>query len=246
MAYVNTQYIAVLQIDQLTFIPQNNTPYPPNYAIFVNANGIAFWAISMDGVALSTFSTCVYTYYDKNHELLSTNISSIQTQIINQSTILEVRFADLIGLSTSYNSEVSTLYASTVYGLVQKFYLISTPTTFDDEFSGLNSSIQYGLSTLSTTIVTGSESTIQTTVNSINIYIASTISYIDSLLSTQSSIVAYESELSTFSSIVTKQLFSTSIGYQDINVSSVSSLTSSILGLTAGENRNASTTLSLQ
>lgn len=246
MAFTTSQYIESLQVETLTFIPPNNVPYPPGYVLYINANGTTYWAPGTSASALSTFSTCVYTYIEDNNASMRSSISSLQKQINQQSTALSSLYSNQLELSTTIIFQTSTMFYSSIELTNSTLYSLSSLILFFTNLSATNSSLQFGLSTLSTAIDVQNASTYNAVVGVLNQAIVSTVQYIDKNLSTLSTIVAYERELSTFSTLITRQLLSTSFSLTRITTSTSASLTKSINLLTISTAQNYSTSKGLQ
>jgi hypothetical protein len=241
MAYVTTQFIENLQVENLIFIPANNEQIPEGYALFINGEGQTYWA-SLDDAFLSSFSTSVYA-----------SISSLQTQIFVQSTINQNQSTSISSLngqfnqlSTSLSYDFSTMYHSTIVFLYSTLNSFSSFSSFYTQFDALEKEIQSGLSSLSTALYIQNTSTYTSLLNINNSSFQSSIAYTNSTVGNLSSIVAYKSDLSTFSSVITSQLLST-IAYIPSLISTANApLYASISMLTVSTQQNNSTSQGLQ
>jgi hypothetical protein len=137
----------------------------------------------------------------------------------------------ITALSTSMDVSLSNVY-STLYG---EIFGISSISTFYNELSAVQSSVNAGLSSLSTTLDIQNTSTYSTlTVNYLaadNCLWNSTLSTIGDQLSSLSSVCAYQSDLTALSTTLTQQLFSTTTGtlaYTDRQIGDVNSTISTI------------------
>lgn len=189
------------------------------------------------GIAVSTLSTsleAVYHSLNSNVSSLSLAIGVQSSQLASTNLALYSSVSSLIrtdvGLASSINAlslqfnvlcntlaiQIGANYTSTINYLNSTLQGISTTSTFTNEISAVQSSVNAGLSTLSTTIGVQNESTYSSiTYNYTSTLTAATVSttkYIDQQIGALSTTTAYQTDLSTFSSIITQQLLSTSEG----------------------------------
>jgi hypothetical protein len=149
-------------------------------------------------------------------------------------------------LSNQFNVLTNTLaiqsaanYTSTINYLNSSLVGISTTSTFTNEISAVQSSVNAGLSTLSTTIGSQNSSLYSSiTYNYTSTLTAATVSttqYIDQQIGALSTTTAYQTDLSTFSSVITSQLLSTSAGITAMastNYGTISSIISTVYNST--------------
>jgi len=210
MAYNNSQLIENLQVQNLIFIPSNNSNIPAGYALYIHSNGQTYWAPALDALSLSTFSTSVYSYINKNDSTLQGQINKQSTQLSYQSTSIANLFDDVETLSTSVSETMSTNYSLTISTL----YGISSFAAINNQISTITGVVQTGLSTLSTALYLQNTSTYNSLLNIINVSVQSAYTYTDASISSLAFSTAYKSDLSTFSSIITRQLLSSITGLQ--------------------------------
>jgi hypothetical protein len=233
MAYTTAQTLDSLLLRSLNFRTPANAAISSQYTLYANGGGQTYWSNSISPTDLSTLSTS-----------LSVSVSSLKSTLQYQSTvsgnIYKIYNSTAIGfsnaditnglrikaLSTSMDVSLSNVY-STIYGEILG---ISSISTFYDELSAIQSSVNAGLSSLSTILDIQNTSTYSTlTVNylaSDNCLWNSTLSTIGDQLSSLSSVVAYESDLTALSTTLTQQLFSTTTGtltYIDTQIGGVNS-----------------------
>ena len=238
MAYTTTQTIDSVLLRGLNFRTPANAAISSQYTLYANGGGQTYWSNSVSPTDLSTLSTS-----------LSKSVSSLTSTLQYQSTvsgnIYKIYNSTAIGfsnaditnglritnLSTSMDVSLSNVY-STLYSEILG---ISGISTFYDEISAVQSSVNASVSSLSTALYIQNTSTYTTlTVN----YLAadnrlwnSTLSTIGTQLSSLSSVVAYQSNLTTLSTTLTQQLLSTSAGsiaYTDKQIGNVNSTISTI------------------
>jgi len=122
----------------------------------------------------------------------------------------------IIGTSNALEASIYNSYVSTTNYVTSSLYGISSFSTFYTDTSFILSTTQAGLSTLSTAINVENAITYSTLTgnytSSLTAAITSTTDYTNSVYSSLSSYTAYKDDLSTFSSIITEQLLSTSDG----------------------------------
>ena len=202
---------------------------------------------------LNTQSTQIETL---NYVLQSSVSSLIRTDQMLSNSMASLSNNYFV-LSNSLAVRVDNIYNSTIQWVESTLYGFSTFSTFFIEIAAVQSSVNASASSLSTAFYLQNISTYNAlTVNYINadtLLAISTIDYIGRQMSSISSVIATGANLSTFSSIITQQLLSTSAG-NNINFSTslgtvVSSLSriynSSILQLESTNVTNTSNISSL-
>ena len=253
MAYNATEFIQNLQVENLVFIPPGNNLVSSQYALYINGVGQTYWAEGINSESLNQFSTVVYTYINSNNSNFTSSIQSLEsqlaihsTQIFNLSTSVSTLFVETAYLSTLLESEISTTFSTTNYIIYSTFYSLSTYTEFSTQINALEVKLECGLSTLSTTLYLQNTSTYNSLVDQLASSIISTTIYINSSISSVVANSVTVTSFSTFSSIITNQLLSTSIGFiQYVNDGS-DYLYDDISTLAVSTNANTSTIKSLQ
>lgn len=245
MAYTTTQFIDNLKVENLIFIPANNQNISSGYSLYINDAGQLYWAAALDADSLSTFSTSVYSYIQTNDAVLSTNIGTVQNEVNYQSTTISSLNAEMANLSTYVTVELSSFYQSTIFIMTSTLYGFSTFSSFYTEIDALDNKIEAGLSSLSTALYIQNASTYNSLLDIMNSSIQSSINYTTDSIASLSSIVAYQKNLSTFSSIITLQLLSTTAGSSGLISTATAPLYTSISTLTISTNTNYSTSQGL-
>jgi len=253
MAYNATEFIQNLQIENLVFIPPGNTFVSSQYALYINGVGQTYWAEAVSSDSLNQFSTIVYNYINANNLSTTSSIVSLQTQsalystqIFDLSTCISSLYAETAYLSTLIEFEISTSYSTTNYIIYSTFYSLSTYTEFSTQLYFLNNTIEQGLSSLSTALYEQNISTYNSLTNNLTSSIVSTTIYINTSISTANSSFLKISQFSTFSSIITKQLLSTSAAFILYANIVENDLYADISTLAISTNANTSTIKSLQ
>ena len=201
------------------------------------------------GISVSTLSTslnAVYHGIDDNFSSLYTALAlqSSQLESTNQaiyssvSSLLRTESAlstSFGGLSNNFNfqsnrltSTVANNYVSSIQFINSSLFGISSISTFYSSISAINLSLTTGLSTISTTLALQSLSTASSlTYNYTMDFRASTLSttlYLQEQLSTLTGNVSFQTNLSTFSSIITRQLLSTTTGLNTVTTANYSTI----------------------
>jgi hypothetical protein len=231
MAYTTTQTLDNLLLRGLNFRTPANAAISSQYTLYANGSGQTYWSNSVSPSDLSTLST-VFTSSLQYQSTVTGNIFGIyNSTAVGFSNAAITNGLRITALSTSMDVSLSNVY-STLYGEING---ISSISTFYNELSAVQSSVNAGLSSLSTVLDIQNTSTYSTlTVNYLaadNCLWNSTLSTIGDQLSSLSSVVAYESDLSSLSTTLTQQLFSTTTGtlaYTDIQIGDVNSTISTI------------------
>jgi hypothetical protein len=246
MAYTTTQIIDQLKVDNLIFVPSNNQNISSGYSLYINATGQLYWAAALDANSLSTFSTSVYNYINYNNAIFSTSINLLNIQVSQQSSTISTVSSDFASLSTLLPTELSNFYESTIFIMTSTLYGFSSLSSFYFEIYALSNIIESGLSSLSTAIFIQNTSTYDSLVELINESQQLCIDYTTASIQELSSIVAHQEDLSTFSSVITSQLLSTTAGAPSLISSQFGPINYSISTLTISTNQLLSTTSSLE
>ena len=231
MAYTTAQTLDSLLLRSLNFRTPANAAISSQYTLYANGGGQTYWSNTVSPSDLSTLST-IFTSSLQTQSTVTGNFYNIyNSTAIGFSNAAIVNGLRITALSTSMDVSLSNVY-STLYGEILE---ISTISTFYNELSAVQSSVNAGLSSLSTVIDIQNTSTYSTlTVNYFaadNCLWNSTLSTIGDQLSSLSSVVAYQSDLSTLSTTLTLQLFSTTTGafaYTDTQIGDVNSTISTL------------------
>lgn len=158
-----------------------------------------------------------------------TSLTRIDQTLSNSVTSLTNNF---FVLSNSLAVRVDNVYNSTVQWVESTLYGFSSFSTFYVEIGAVQSSVNTSVSSLSTALYLQNNSTYGAlTLNYIaadTLLAISTINYVNRQISSLSSVIATGANLSTFSSIITSQLLSTSAGNNSRFISSVGVITSTL------------------
>jgi len=180
--------------------------------------------IGIQGGSVSTIANA--NYRTLSSQLYTTNISiqsSVSSLLMNDSTLFGTVYSISIDNSAAFAALSNTLalgvytsYISTINNTTSTIYGVSSLSTFYNELGFLLSTTQQGLSSISTSIQSQTVSTLSAFTgnvnNSLEVATASTTSYTTEIFSSLSTYIVYANNLSTFSSILTQQLLSTSDG----------------------------------
>ena len=228
----------------------SNSVSPTDLSTVSTAYGIAVFNLStsLDAVYQglnSNVSSLAFAVGVQSSHLVSTNLALYSS--VNSLLITDLALASSINsLSNQFNQLVNTLgiqvaanYTSTINYLNSTLEGVSTTSTFTNELSAVQSSVNTGLSTMSTSISAQNSSLYSTITSqytsSLTAATTSTTRYIDQQIGSLASTTAYAADLSTFSSIITLQLLSTSHGFTVItstNYGTISSVISTIYNST--------------
>ena len=205
----------------------SNTINPANLSTLSTSIAIAVVGLS------TTTSTLQATTNANISSIVSTN-NLQSTQIATLNYALQSSVASLIGvdqtLSNSMNSlsnnffvlsnslavRVDNIYNSTIQWVESTLYGYSSFSTFYVEIGAVQSSVNTSISSLSTALYLQNTSTYNAlTLNYIaadTLLAISTVNFVGRQISSLSSVIATGANQSTFSSIITSQLLSTSAG----------------------------------
>lgn len=205
------------------------------------------------GIPVSTLSTSIDAVYNgvssnlssflpalaiQSSHLRSTNLalfSSVSSLIRTDRTLS----TSLGQLSNNFNTQsnrfvanIAGNYVSSINYINSSLFGISSISTFFRDIAAVQASLNSGLSSISTTLGVQSRSTCTSlTSNYTAAFSASSFSttlYLQQQISTVSTAVAFQKNLSTFSSIITRQLLSTSAGFQLIATQRTSTIRSNV------------------
>jgi hypothetical protein len=195
--------LSLAVIDLSTTISTTNANTNANLSSIVTTLGIQSTQIStLNYALLSSVNSLVLV--DKS---FSNSVVSLSNQYF--------------ALSNSLALRVDNIYTSTTNMFYSTLYGYSSFSTFYTEIAAVQSSVNTSVSSLSTALSLQNISTYNSlTANYIladSLLAVSTTNYINQQISSLSSVIATDANLSTFSSIITQQLLSTSAG----NISSV-------------------------
>ena len=183
MAYINTQLIENLKVQNLIFISNNNNPIPIGYSLYMGPNGRTYWDQAFNNSSFTNFSTDVYTYINDSLMIVQDDIDTLTANVNTISQDLQQLTNTLEVLSTNIRSELTSTYQ----GLISTLYSFSSFSTFYVELSSLQLAMQSNVSTLSTTIVLTNASTYNSLSSSIQNAYLSSILYTNASISTLSS-----------------------------------------------------------
>lgn len=214
----------------------SNAVNPTHISSLSTAIGVGFQTISTNiGVGAQTISTTVVNVSNALHLKLSTLTSTLQLQstqigrlnsgLVSTTAQLLKNDAELSNANSTLVVHVNDIYNSTLAFTYSTINSISSISTYTNEISAVLSTVNQNYSTLSSFIVLGDAFTTSTLtanyISTINAGLASTIRYTNQQVSSLSTVMAYASNLSTFSSIVTQQLLSSSAGSIDYTNSTI-------------------------
>lgn len=173
-----------------------------------NTNANISSIVSTNNFQSSQISTLNYALQSSVSSLIR-----VDQSLSNSMTSLSNNF---FVLSNSLAVRVDNIYNSTVQWVESTLYGFSSFSTFYVEIGAVQSSVNTSVSSLSTALYLQNTSTYGAlTLNYIaadTLLAASTIDYVNRQISSISSVIATGANLSTFSSIITSQLLSTSAG----------------------------------
>lgn len=176
----------------------------------VNANTNSNLSSIISTIALenSNISTLDYALYSSVTSLIGVD-QTLSNSIVSLSN-------GYFALSNSLAMRVDNIYTSTINMVYSTLYGYSSFSTFYSEIGAVQSSVNTSVSSLSTALALQNISTYNAlTINytlADTLLAASTTQYINQQISSISSVLATGANLSTFSSIITQQLLSTSQG----------------------------------
>ena len=183
MAYINTQLIENLKVQNLIFISNNNNPIPIGYSLYMGPNGRTYWDQAFNNSSFTNFSTDVYTYINDSLMIVQDDIDTLTANINTVSQDLEQLTNSLEVLSTNIQSQLTSTYQ----GLISTLFSFSSFSTFYVELSSIQLAMQSNVSTLSTTIILTNASTYNSLSSSIQNAYLSSIMYTNASISTLSS-----------------------------------------------------------
>ena len=251
MAFTTTQSIDNVLLRGISFRTSANAAISTQYILYANGQGQTYWSNAVLPAHISSLSSAIAF----QNIALSTNISTLRSTVASQSTFANQLLVGLCSttstllnndlslsnnmsnlsnqfgvLSNSLAVRVDAIYTSTIRWVQSTLFGISSISTFVNEIAAVQSSVNAGLSTLSTTIGVQNTSTYSTLTlnfnNALTAATVSTINYTNQQISTLSSVIALNSNLQNFSTVITNQLLSTSDGlFSSVNVLSTSLVT---------------------
>lgn len=189
-------------------------------------------AIAVIGLSTTISTTLANTNANLSSIVSTNNVQSMQISTLNfalQSSVSSLVRTDqslsnsMVSLSNNFfvlsNSlavRVDNIYNSTVQWVESTLYGYSSFSTFYVEIGAVQSSVNTSISSLSTALYLQNTSTYNAlTLNYIaadTLLAASTVNYVNQQISSLSSVITTSANLSTFSSIITTQMLSTSAG----------------------------------
>ncbi len=144
MAFQTTQSIDAVLARSLSFRLPNNAPISSFYTLYANGAGQTYWSNSINPKDLSTLSTAIGDVAGD----LSTTSNAFSTSIAFQQAQISTLFEGQAALSTL----VEDKYTSSIEAFTSTLQSFSTFSTFYESLYLLQSTVEFGLSTLSTTI----------------------------------------------------------------------------------------------
>lgn len=248
MSYSYNQVLDSVLLRTVYLTTPANAAISSQYTLYANGFGQAYLSNSVLPQDVSTLSTSLGTtdstvavLFDEvstlNYNFVST--TSTLTYIVNSTTQYTV------DASNALNDLANEFYASSLNILYSTVAGFSNYSTSYNEISGVQSSVNTNTSSLSSYIYYQNISTYGAlsadALYSTGQYALSTTAYTDKQMSTVSSLYVTMSTLSTFSSVVTGQLLSTSGGL----TSSLVALSTQTSTLFAAVNRTTTSSLTV-
>jgi len=230
--------------------PANNV-ISSQYTLYGNGYGQAYFSNAVLPQNLSTLSTAIGAT-DSNVAVLSTQFSSLVVGVVSSiSSLYAVTYATSTFAQDTSNylaAQVAANFASTNELVTSTLEGFSTYSTFINQYVELSTTADQNFSTLSSYSRSQSVDALQSSYSlamySTAVYITSTTVSIDSNVSTMSSIYVPYTTLSTFSTTITSQLTSTSLGLTNTFTSSDVNLSSRIATLSTTTGNSLSTLIS--
>ena len=249
MAFTTTQALDNILLRGLTVRTPGNAPISSQYTLYANGQGQTYWSNSLSPANLSSFSTTIGTSINElssgtystiygvqdQVEFQSTAINTLNTQFLSATTSLIISDSNinqsivdtsnyivgnyLPNLSNDLALQVNNIYTSTITYVESTLNAISSYSTFFNEIAYVQSSVNAGLSSLSTSFSLQNASTYSTLTinynNAIKVATVSSMQFTANQISSLSSVIANRSELEYLSTTLTSSFVSTSLGLQD-------------------------------
>jgi hypothetical protein len=249
MAFTTTQALDNILLRGLTVRTPGNAPISSQYTLYANGQGQTYWSNSLSPANLSSFSTTIglsiselssgtystiYGVQDQV-EFQSTSIATLNTQFLSATTSLIIADSNLNqtfvnqsnyifdiylpNLSNDLGVQVNNIYTSTITYVESTLNAVSSYSTFFNEIAYVQSSVNAGLSSLSTSFSLQNASTYSTLTinynNAIKLATVSSMQFTANQISSLSSVIANRTELEYLSTTLTSSFVSTSLGLQD-------------------------------
>jgi hypothetical protein len=237
MAFTTTQTLDTVLLRGLNFRTPANAPISTTYSLYANGQGQTYWSNSVNPANLSTLSTGIErlgsnvgamfstafstlsfqsTYIGSTQQWIYSSISSLTRNDAALSNSINLLSNQLNITSNVLNNKINTTSNYLINYVDATVLGLSTMSTFNNEINAVLSTTVYGLSSLSTSCShallsssTGLTSNMNQTVQT---SLVSTTADLITQISSLSTILATNSDLNTFSSLITQQLLSTSDG----------------------------------
>jgi len=237
MAFTTTQTLDTVLLRGLNFRTPANAPISTTYSLYANGQGQTYWSNSVNPANLSTLSTGIErlgsnvgamfstafstlsfqsTYIGSTQQWIYSSISSLTRNDAALSNSINLLSNQLNITSNVLNNKINTTSNYLINYVNATVLGLSTMSTFNNEINAVLSTTVHGLSSLSTSFSqallsssTGLTSNMNQTVQT---SLVSTTANLITQISSLSTILATNNDLSTFSSIVTQQLLSSSSG----------------------------------
>lgn len=219
MSYQYNQVLDSVLLRTVYLTTPANAPISSQYTLYANGFGQAYLSNAVLPQDVSTLSTSL-GHTDSNVATLSTQMSTLNYNFVSTtSTLTYITYSTAQFTQDTSNAlaaAVDQFYQSTINYVGSTIAGYSSFSTFYNEISAVQSSVNTNTSSLSSYIYYQNISTYGAlsadALYSTGQYAISTTAYVDQQLSTVSSLYATISSLSTVSSALTQQLLSTGGG----------------------------------
>ena len=235
MAFTTTQTLDTVLLRGLNFRTPANAPISTTYSLYANGQGQTYWSNSVNPANLSTLSTGIEslgsnvgamfsttfstlafqsTYIGSTQQWIFSSISSLTRNDAALSNSINILSNQLNITSNVLNNKINTTSNYLINYVNATVLGLSSMSTFYNETSAVLSTTVLGLSSLSTSFsqaLLSSSAGLTSNMNqTVQTSLVSTTANLITQISSLSTILATNNDLSTFSSIVTQQLLSSS------------------------------------
>jgi hypothetical protein len=237
MAFTTTQTLDTVLLRGLNFRTPANAPISTTYSLYANGQGQTYWSNSVNPANLSTLSTGIEalrssvnstfltafstlnfqsTYIGSTQQWIFSSISSLTRNDAALSNSINLLSNQLNVTSNILNNKINTTSNYLIDYVNTTVLGISSMSTFYKEINAVLSTTVFGLSSLSTSfsqaLISSSAGLTSNANAALQTSLVSSTANLITQISSLSTILATNMDLSTFSSIVTQQLTSTSSG----------------------------------
>ncbi len=242
MAFTTTQTLDTVLLRGLNFRTPANAPISTTYSLYANGQGQTYWSNSVNPANLSTLSTGIERLGSNVGAMFSTSFSTLNFQStmigstqqwiyssISSLTRNDAALSNSINLlsnqlnitSNVLNNKINTTSNFLINYVNTTVLGLSSMSTFYNETNAVLSTTVYGLSTLSTSfsqaLLSSSAGLTNAANTNLQTSLVSTTANLVTQISSLSTLLATNNDLSTFSSVITQQLLSSSdalVAYQ--------------------------------